>query len=210
MQADQTPPSSRAESPASTARPGNSRLKAVAIGFGSIALVLVTGVALLWWWAGTDGSLARALSWAGQSQPLTFERASGSLRAGGRVEQQTWQQRGLRVEVTGLAVVWQPWSLLRRKLELTQLAADNVTVNDERPPPVEPPSPPTALGLPLAVVIDSFAIGELRLTRPFAFSATAIAGRYEFDRLLHRLDLLNAQVAAGRYSGSAALSSSSP
>ena len=210
MQTDQTLQTNGPESRAATARPVSRWLKAIAFSVGGIAIVLVACVAGLWWWAGTDGSLARALSWAGQSQPLTFERASGSLRAGGRVEQLTWQQGGLRVEVTGLAVVWQPWSLLRRKLELTQLAADNVTVNDERPPPVEPPSPPTALGLPLAVVIDSFAIGELRLTRPFAFSATAIAGRYEFDRLLHRLDLLNAQVAAGRYSGSAALSSSSP
>ena len=210
MQTDQTPATHSPESGAAADRPGSRWLKAIAIGIGSVTIVLVTCVAGLWWWAGTDGSLARALSWAAQSQPLTFERASGSLRAGGRVERLTWQRDDVTVQINGLALVWQPWSLLRRKLELTQLAADKVTVNDERPPPAEPPAPPTALGLPLAVVIDSFAIGELRLTRPFAFSATAIAGRYEFDRLLHRLDLTNAQVATGRYSGSAALSSSSP
>jgi translocation and assembly module TamB len=200
----------RAEPQTPTSKPGNRWLKVLALGIGSMAIVLVACVAVLWWWAGTDGSLARALTWVGQSQPLRFERASGSLRAGGRVEQLTWQQDGLTVQVAGLAVVWQPWSLLQRKLALTQLAADSVAVNDARPPPTEPPKPPTALGLPLAVVIDNFAVGQLSLTRPFAFSATAIAGRYEFDRLLHRLDLANAQVATGRYSGSAALASSSP
>ena len=210
MQTDQTPPADRVEPQTPISKPGHRWLKVLALGIGSMAIVLVACVAVLWWWAGTDGSLARALTWVGQSQPLRFERASGSLRAGGRVEQLTWQQDGLTVQVTGLAVVWQPWSLLQRKLALTQLAADSVAVNDARPPPTEPPKPPTALGLPLAVVIDSFAVGELRVTRPLAFSATAIAGRYEFDRLLHRLDLANAQVATGRYSGSAALSSSSP
>ncbi len=210
MQTDQTPATHSPEPGAAADRPVSRWLKAVAISIGSVAIVLVACVAGLWWWAGIDGSLARALSWAGQSQPITFERASGSLRAGGRVERMTWQQGGLTVEVTGLAVVWQPWSLLQRKLELTQVAADSLTVTDERPPPSEPPAPPTALGLPLAVVIDNFAVGQLNLTRPLAFEATAIAGRYAFDRLLHRLDLANAQVATGRYSGSAALSSSSP
>ena len=210
MQTDQTPATNGIESRPPVAGPGNRWVKAIAISIGSVVIVLVTCVAGLWWWAGTDGSLARALSWVGQSQPLRFERASGSLRAGGRVEQLTWQQDDVTVQINGLAVVWQPWSLLQRKLELTQLAADSVTVHDERPPPTEPPSPPTALGLPLAVVIDNFTVGQLNLTRPFAFEATAIAGRYEFDRLLHRLDLANAQVATGRYSGSAALSSSSP
>ena len=210
MQANQTPRADGPEPQAHAAKLDSRWLKAFAISTVGFAMVLVACVAGLWWWAGSDGSLARVLTWAGQSQPLSFERASGSLRAGGRVEQLTWQQGGLTVEVTGLAVAWQPWSLLQRKLELSQLAADNVTVHDERPPPSEPPAPPTALGLPLAVVVDNFAVGQLRLTQPFAFAATAIAGRYEFDRLQHRLELLNAQVATGRYSGSAALSSSSP
>ena len=210
MQTDPTPPADGPEPQVHVANPGSRWLKAFAMGIVAIAMVLMACVAGVWWWAGSDGSLARGLTWVGQSQPLTFERASGSLRAGGRVEQLTWQRDGLTVQVTGLAVVWQPWSLLQRKLALTQLAVDSVAVNDARPPPTEPPSPPTALGLPLAVVIDQFAVGALRLTQPFAFSATAITGRYEFDRLQHRLDLANAQVAAGRYNGSAALSSSSP
>ena len=210
MQTDQTQQADGPEPQAHAAKAGSRWLRAFAMGAVTIAIILIACVAGLWWWAGTDGSLARVLTWAGQSQPLSFERASGSLRAGGRVEQLAWERDDVTVQINGLALVWQPWSLLQRKLELTQLSADKVTVNDERPPPSEPPAPPTALGLPLAVVIENFTVGQLNLTRPFAFEATAIAGRYEFDRLLHRLDLLNAQVANGRYSGSAALSSSSP
>ena len=210
MQTDQTQQADGPEPQAHAAKTGSRWLRAFAMGAVAIAMVLMACIAGLWWWAGTDGSLARALTWAGQSQPLSFERASGSLRAGGRVEQLTWQRDDATVQINGLALVWQPWSLLQRKLELTQLSADKVTVNDERPPPSGPPAPPTALGLPLAVVVDNFAVGQLSLTRPFAFSATAITGRFEFDRLQHRLDLANAQLATGRYSGSAALSSSSP
>jgi translocation and assembly module TamB len=210
MPADPTSTAGRTRPQTPTSRAGNRWLKALALVIGGFVIALFTAVAGLWWWADTDGSLARALTWVAQSQPLTFERASGSLRAGGRVGQLTWQQDGLTVQVNGLTVVWQPWSLLQRKLELTQLAADSVAVNDARPAPAEPSKPPTALGLPLAVRIDRFAVGQLSLTQPFVFSATALVGRYEFDRLLHRLNVLNAQVATGRYSGSAALSSSSP
>ena len=215
MQTDQLPEANRTGASTPAAKPARRSLKRralklVALGIGSLALLLITGVAGLWWWAGTEGSLASALRWAGQSQPLTFERASGSLRAGGRVERLAWQQGGLHVLASDVALAWQPWSLLQGKLELTRLTAASVEVNDQRPPSEAPAAPPTSLGLPLRVVLENFSVEQLRYAGRAAFSATDMAGRYEFDGLQHRLKLARAQLASGRYSGQATLSSGSP
>ena len=50
-----------------------SLVKRLTISVFSLAAMLVLLLAGLWWWAGTEGSLATGLRWAGQSQPLTFE-----------------------------------------------------------------------------------------------------------------------------------------
>ncbi|OYY51977.1 MAG: DUF490 domain-containing protein, partial [Polaromonas sp. 24-62-144] len=211
------PPPEAHRAAGATARPTPARrsltrraLKAAALGSASLALALVAGLAGLWWWAGTEGSMASVLRWAGQSQPLTFERASGSLRAGGRVGQLAWQQGGLRVLASDVALAWQPWSLLQGKLEVTRLTAARVDVTDQRPSSEAPAAPPTALGLPLRVALDDFSIGQLHYAGRTAFSAADVAGRYAFDGLQHRLRLARAQVASGRYSGQATLSSGSP
>lgn len=175
-------------------------------------MLAVAATGTLWWWAGTDGSLATALRWAGQSQPLTAERATGSLRSGGHIDQLVWQQDGLRVDARDVSLAWQPWSLLHGTLKLNRLAAASVQVDDQRAPSA-PSGPPAALNLPLPVALDAFSVGQLRWTGPTAltaFTASGISGRYEFNGLQHQLDLLSVQVASGRYSGRAALSSRSP
>jgi translocation and assembly module TamB len=122
-----------------------------------------------WWWAGTDGSLATALRWIGRSQPLSAERVTGSLRAGGHVDQLVWQQDGLRVDVRDVTLAWQPWSLLHGTLKVNRLAAASVQVNDQRPPSTTPSVPPSALGLPLPVVLDGFSIGQFQWTGASVF-----------------------------------------
>ena len=72
------------------ARPARRWLKAVALAGGAILSLAMLATSALWWWAGTDGSLATALRWVAQSQPLSAERATGSLRSGGHVDQLSW------------------------------------------------------------------------------------------------------------------------
>jgi translocation and assembly module TamB len=205
------PPVASASAGAPTpARPPRRGLRAIAWAAGGVAVLAVGATAGAWWWAGTDGSLATALAWIGRAQPLSTERVTGSLREGGHVDQLVWQQDGLRVDVRDVTLAWQPWSLLHGTLEVNRLAAASVHVDDQRAPSVTPSVPPSALGLPLPVVLDGFSIGQFQWTGGAAFSASGITGNYAFKGSGHRLQLLSAQVARGRYSGKATLSSRSP
>ena len=186
--------------------------------YGLIAIILVA-TAGLWWWSGTDSSLAQAVrlgqTCCGQSlQALTIEQASGSLRSGGNIGRAVWQQDGLMVEARGITLAWQPWALLDGTLQLDRLAFDSVHINDQRPPaPIPAAGPPETLRLPLRVSLDRFSIGTLGWSGPaekVALSARDVAGRYDFDGTRHALRLTRAQVASGQYSGSATLTADSP
>ena len=207
MAASNTP---EAQPASPVAKPNRRWLKAaVWTGTGLVALTLGSAGAL-WWWAGTEGSLAKALHWAGQSQPLTFERATGSLRAGGHVDQLRWQQDGLAVDARDVNLAWQPWSLLEGTLKFERIAAARVDVTDARPPAPAPAAPPNALGLPLQIILDKFSVGQFHYAGKSAITALDIAGSYRYTGQQHRLDLISLQIANGRYSGHAALSSASP
>ncbi|WP_255368761.1 translocation/assembly module TamB domain-containing protein [Polaromonas sp. OV174] len=185
-------------------------LKTVALAGSGMVAMAVAATAALWWWAGTDGSLATTLRWLEQSQPLTATHATGSLRTGGHLDQLLWQQDGLRVEAHDVSLAWQPWSLLHGTLKLDRLAAASVLVDDQRPPSSTPAAPPTALNLPLPMALDALSVGHFKLSGSTTFAASGISARYAFNGLSHQLELLSAEVASGRYSGRAALSSHGP
>ena len=191
-------------------KPARPWLKIAAFAGTGLVALAVGSTAALWWWAGTDGSLATALRWVGQSQPLTVERVTGSLRAGGHIDQLQWQQNGLSVNARDVSLVWQPWSLLHGTLKLNRLAAASVQVTDHRAPAATPAAPPTALGLPLPVTLDEFSVGLLQWAGATAFTASDISGNYEYTGLQHQLDLKSAQVASGRYNGRVVLTSAGP
>lgn len=206
------------------ARPARRWLKAAALAAAGLLAAIVLALSALWWWAGTDGSLATALRWAEgwltepsresskpTAQPLVTGGATGSLRAGGRIERLLWQHDGLTVDARDISLAWQPWSLLAGTLKLDRIAAASLQVDDQRGPSADASTgPPDTLGLPLRVVLAAFSVDELRWIGPMAFSAANIAGRYEFSGEEHTLDLHSAQVASGSYRGRAALSARSP
>ena len=188
----------------------------------TFAAVMVLAVSALWWWAGTDGSLATVLGWAGRYQPVVATGASGALRAGGQMDTLAWQQGGLSVKAEGVRLAWQPLTLLQGELTITELAAARITVMDQRPPSNEPPAgAPTALGLPISLSVNKLAIGQLDFTGPSttttttataatAVSVTDIAGRYAFDGTQHRVTMTSVRVADGLYKGTATLQANAP
>ncbi len=172
---------------------------------GTVLLVLMGGLGALWWWSGSEGSLATALRWAARSQPLTAEGVTGSLRAGGRVETLSWQQEGLQLVASGVHLAWQPLSLLSGTLKLERLAAASLRVDDQRPRAEAAAGPPASVALPFRITLDELAIDRLQWLGPPALEASAIRARFEFDGVQHKIELANAQVAGGRYSGRATL-----
>ena len=185
-------------------------LEAAGLAVGRVVTLALLALGALWWWAGTEGSLATAIRWIGPSLPLTAERVTGSLRSAGHIDRLMWQQDSLKVDARDVNLAWQPWSLLHGTLKLDRLTAASLEVDDQRTTKALPANPPTSLRLPLPVAVDTFSVGQLLLTGPTAFAASDISGRYQFNGLAHQLDLLSAQVASGHYSGRAVLSSGSP
>ena len=196
--------------------------RVIASVFIAPAAIILIVLASLWWWAGTDGSIATVIRLVqncclASSQSLVVERAAGSLRAGGHVDQLVWQQGGLTVTAKGVNLAWQPWSLLQGRLKLERIAAVSVQIDDQRPPTAPSTRPPDTLHLPIPVALDAFSIGKLRWVGPTSAISPAatvevlnLSGSYGFSGLQHELDLGNAQVASGRYSGRAVLSGSGP
>ena len=183
--------------------------------YGLLAIIFIA-ISALWWWAGTDDSLAQAVrlgqTCCGQPlQALTAEQASGSLRSGGRVGRLLWRQDGLTVDGRGVRLAWQPWALLDGTLQLSHLTFDSLQIEDLGTSPAS--GPPNALSLPLQVTLEAFSIGTLRWVGPTAgtaFSASGVSGRYAFDGAQHAVSLTGARIADGNYSGSATLIASSP
>lgn len=172
---------------------------------GTLLLMLTISLGTLWWWSGSEGSLATALRWAARSQPLTAEGVTGSLRAGGRVETLAWQQDGLQLVASGVHLAWQPLSLLSGTLKLERLAAASLRVDDQRPRAEAAAGPPASVALPFRITLDELAIDRLQWLGPPALEASAIRARFEFDGVQHKVELANAHVAGGVYSGRATL-----
>ena len=168
---------------------------------GSLLMLVIVTLGGAWWWAGLEGSLATALRWAAQSQPLVAEQVSGALRKSGRIAKLTWQDRGLGVVATDVALAWQPLSLLSGQLKLERFSAASLRIDDLRPRPAAPSEPPAALRLPLRLVLDEFLIGNLQWSDPPTFEVIALRGRYNYDGAQHVLELANAQLFNGRYQG---------
>ena len=206
---------------AKRARPSRFKqgFKALAYVLSGLSAIFFIAIAALWWWAGTDASLAQAVrlgqTCCGQPlQGLTLEQVSGSLRSGGSIGHVVWQQDGLTVKAHGISLAWQVWALLDGRLQLDHLTVDSVQITDQRPPAAAPAlGPPDTLRLPLEISLDRFSIGMLGWAGPAggaALSAGTVAGRYDFDGTRHALQLTGAQVASGQYSGSATLTADSP
>lgn len=209
--AESNTPDSTPAAPAVTPPAPRRWLKVAAWTGGSVVALTAATAGGLWWWTGTEGSLATVLGWVQKSQPLRAENITGSLRAGGHIGQLQWQQGGLTVLAHDVNLAWQPQSLRHGHLQLDQLSAARLEIHDQRPPsPSQSAAPPSAIGLPLRVTLASFSVGQLDFQGASKFSASGIAGRYAFNGVQHQLDLKNAQVASGTYSARATLAASAP
>ena len=176
---------------------------------GAAALV-VGATAALWWWAGTDSSLATVLGWAGRTQPLVASGVTGSLRAGGHIDQLQWQQNGLSVKASDISLAWQPWALLHGTVQLDRLTAGQVQVIDRRAPSTTPATLPDHIRLPVKIVLGELAVAQLQWQGATALTASGLSAHYEYTGLQHQLVLNSLAVAQGQYRGKASISANAP
>ncbi len=178
--------------------------------FGLIGL-LVVALAGVWIWAGSDGSLATALRWAGATQPLVTQDVGGNIRRSGKVGKLVWEQAGLRVEVHDAELQWSPTALLSRTLQIDRLSASRIVIDDQRAPTTAPSAgPPDSLALPVHIRVNELAASELRWAGPPAYSMQNVAGRFRYDGVHHLLELDRAQVEAGHYRARASVTARAP
>jgi len=171
-------------------------------------------VAGLWFWSGSDASLAASLQQVQRllpaGQTLETRDVSGSLRRGGHIGWLRWQQGDLSVLAQDVDLAWEPTALLQRELRLSQLRIGRLTIQDQRAPtPAAPTTPPTDLSLPFQVdaqmqvdVLEWVGLSTQRLEK--------LAVHYIFDSNLHRLDKGYGQFLSNNFQFSGQLQASGP
>ena len=175
-----------------------------------LVLLLVVALGALWVWSGSDGSLATALRLAGAQQPLVTDEVKGTVRGGGKVRRLVWDKDGLRVEVHDAELLWTPAALLGGTLQIDQLSASRIVVDDQRPKGEASAGPPTSLALPLHIDVKALRADELRLAGPPPYSMTDVAGHFSYDGRQHALVLDSAQIEGGRYRARASITAHAP
>ena len=96
-------------------------------------LLLALAAAMVWWWAGQEGSLQWVLQRIGRTAPLQSEGVEGSVRGGWHIGRIVWERDGLRLEAEDIRLEWQPLAVLHRTLQLEQVHVARAPGGD--PPP---------------------------------------------------------------------------
>ena len=177
---------------------------------GTVLLLGLTAGGI-WWWSGTEGSLATALRWVSQSMllpapsSLSTDAVTGSIRQGGRVGRLIWQDKDLRITASQLDVRWQVQALLSGRLQIDQLhlaslQLDPIDTNDS-----PTPAPPSSLRLPFDVSLEDLDVGRIAWGGQPTAQATELRASYRYVGAQHALTLTHMQVAGGNYEGRASL-----
>ena len=193
------------------------RLRHWLLGAIGVLMVLVAaGGAGLWWWTGSDTSLATVLRWAGRfdatRDALKAEDVTGSLRAGGRIGHLQWQRDGLTVDASDVTLQWQALALFDRWLKLDDVHIASLRIADQRAPDPKatPPSPPGDLILPVQIDVKALRVDRLEWAGPPGVTATGLLASYQYDRSRHQLKLQSLDLADGHYQGEAVITDQAP
>ena len=179
-------------------------LKGIALLAVGLIVLAAAAAAAFWWWAGVEGSLAWTLRQLGRWQPVQVEGVRGSLRSGLYVDRLRWQQEGLQVDAREVRLEWKPLALFTGGLQLDELRARSVRVEDRRPP--KPAAAPTSLALPVQPAIDDLQVGTIEWVTP-ASSVVAhdLVAHYSFNGVQHQLQVDQVRWQSGTYRGRASV-----
>lgn len=179
-------------------------LKGLALLVVGLVLLVAAAAAAFWWWAGTEGSLAWTLRQLGRWQPVQAEGVRGSLRSGLYMDRLRWEQDGLQVDAREVRLEWKPLVLFTGGLQLDELRARSVRVEDRRPP--KPSAAPTSLALPIRPAIDDLQVGTIEWVTPASsVVANDLVAHYSFNGVQHQLQVDKVRWQSGTYRGRASV-----
>ncbi|MGJ7508215.1 translocation/assembly module TamB domain-containing protein [Variovorax sp. GT1P44] len=192
---------------------GRRALRAFAWTVTGLVLLVLAVAAGAWWWLGTSQSLAFALAQTARylpsDQTLQSRDVTGSLRAGGRIAWLRWESPSLAVEVTDARIGWELMPLLRRRVQLGEVHAGQVLIEQRGPRDDKPVEPLQQIVLPVEIELP-FRVDDLRWAGPPALQATMLAGRYRYVDSHHLLDVEGVDVADGHYGAQVKLQGPAP
>jgi translocation and assembly module TamB len=169
--------------------------KRIWLWLSGIVLVPLVLLACFAWWAGREGSLARALELAQRFLPddqrLALTDAQGSLSGGGRVARLQWSKPGVSVTIEDLRLGWSLRQLFGRDLRITTLSARQILVRlTPHPEDPEPFVMPEQVSLPIRITVP-LNVARVQIDSIDANGSSGtqvindIAASYRFDGAQH-------------------------
>ena len=185
--------------------------------FKSLLSLLIAATLLLaagaWLWSGRSSSLATTLEqvvrWLPADQQLETRNVRGSLRGGGQIGWLRWSSPTMAVEVDNARIDWSLAPLLQRSVKLGEVHADRVRISASPDPAAPPTEPLPQLELPVSIDLP-FTVDVIEWAGPPVVEARALTGRYQYDRVQHRLKIDGVDLAQGHYRLDATLQAAAP
>ncbi|MEO8314257.1 MAG: translocation/assembly module TamB domain-containing protein [Pseudomonadota bacterium] len=163
-------------------------------------LLLLMGIG---WWAGSEGSLQRALLVMQRllpaDQTLVVSNVKGSLSGGGRIGRLQWSKPGTTVTIDDLQLEWSLRQLFGRDLRVHTLAIRNMHVRlTPQPDDAEPLTMPKDVSLPIRVTLPlSIARIQIESSDAKGVASTQVfanlSAQYRYDGRQHALRLSSLQ-----------------
>jgi translocation and assembly module TamB len=178
---------------------------------GIFGLALLAAAAL--YWASRSETMLRwGVGKIATSLPclLSVEGMQGAFMEPVHVQYLVCENADFRVEAHNVALVWSPWLLTSRRLDVTSLHVDALTYRSKSDSS-KPLQAPDDIRIPMAIDVTSVEIDTLVVqTRDSSVEINAVNAAYHGDMRTHRLALRNLETRWGRAAGEATIGASAP
>ncbi|MEG0920079.1 MAG: translocation/assembly module TamB domain-containing protein [Comamonas sp.] len=211
-------PTAPTSAPKNTSKKGGWRRRTMRYLLFFLTTLILIITALLggaWWWSGQSDSLPRALQLVQRFMPadqqLSFNNAQGSLRQGGSIEQLTYVNPSIRVDVDQATVGWDLSKILNRELRLPGVHIAKLSLTPSGlEKPKEPTQPLAQLPLPLRVLDVPFSIDEIVWAAENPITVTGLQGHYQYSANQHQLQIAQVQAFNGNFQAQITLGALAP
>ena len=185
--------------------------------FAGWSIAAIFGLALLTvatiYWASRSETLLRwGVTQFGSSLPcsLAVQGMSGAFMEPIHVQYLVCENAQFRVEAHKVALVWSPWLLVNRRLEVNSLRVEALTYMSKSDS-TQPLLAPDEISIPIAIDIDSAEFGTVVIAtaeEPLELSELSVS--YNGDKRSHRLSVHNVTSKWGQAQGDITIGALAP